>query len=426
MRVLATIVLAACLSAALAATAAAQPAQGRCPQGDKSATCFLWTGKVTFIGDGDTMSVDVDGDGTKKPVRVRLTGYNSPEQTYYTNRPEDRVGECHANEATSRLESLIRAAKGRVQLAAIDPESRSRGRIRRAVSIKLHRNWRDIGRIMVQEGHGLFLSARGEWAWNRAYSTLAQQAKLFQVGIWNPEFCAPGPLASIRLWVQGDPEGADAANLNGEWVRIKNLDPVNPLPVGGWRVRDSGLRGYLFPPHATIPPGTTMTVYTGSGVETPTDLFWGLSNPVYDSIRPDRATGDGAYLFDADGDMRASMQYPCRYLCRDRYEGDVAVDPAYKRANEFITLRNRSDEPVDLEGYRVASKPYSYVFGGGNVLQPGTSMRLYVKGDPAADTSERRYWGKTKAILKNSGDRVDLTTMDRIQIGCAAWGTKSC
>jgi endonuclease YncB( thermonuclease family) len=158
---------------------------GKCPQGDARASCILWTGKVTFIGDGDTLSVDLDGDGTKKPVRVRMTGINAPEETVYTNRPEDRVGECHANEATARLEELVKSAKGRVQLAAIDPASHSNSRLRRAVSIRLHTGWRDLGRTLVREGHALWLPSRHEWAWNRSYAELAQKAQARYDGIWN-------------------------------------------------------------------------------------------------------------------------------------------------------------------------------------------------------------------------------------------------
>src|SRR5687767_13028394 len=114
------------LTAVLPATAAAQTSSppgelGRCPQGDPSVQCHLWTGNVTFIGDGDTVSVDLDGDDTKQPVRVRMTGINAPEQTVHTNVPEDRVGECHANEATARLEELVARGGGRVKLAAINP-----------------------------------------------------------------------------------------------------------------------------------------------------------------------------------------------------------------------------------------------------------------------------------------------------------------
>ena len=54
---LARIIVLLALTTALPATAAAQPYAppgkiGRCPQGDPTVQCHLWTGRVTFIGDG--------------------------------------------------------------------------------------------------------------------------------------------------------------------------------------------------------------------------------------------------------------------------------------------------------------------------------------------------------------------------------------
>jgi endonuclease YncB( thermonuclease family) len=399
---------------------------GKCPQGDARASCILWTGKVTFIGDGDTLSVDLDGDGTKKPVRVRMTGINAPEETVYTNRPEDRVGECHANEATARLEELVKSAKGRVQLAAIDPASHSNSRLRRAVSIRLHTGWRDLGRTLVREGHALWLPSRHEWAWNKSYAKFAQKAEAQNVNIWNTVECAFGPPASVRFWVNPDPEGNDETHVNGEWFKLKNQDSVNPLDVSGWRVRDSDLRGYLFPPGTVIPPGQTLTLYVGQGINTTTDLFWGMNKPILDNVRPDRYLGDGAYLFDLDGDLRAAVQYPCRYRCFDFATGNVTIKAAYKRAKEFVTLKNSGERALDLEGYRVMSPPYSYVLGPDSLFQPGETLKLRVKGDPAADTRLDRHWGKSKSILNNNGDRVELRSPRWVENACTAWGTQSC
>src|SRR3954451_15587899 len=173
------------LAAALCAAAPAQGRTGRCPQGDSDARCTLWTGKVTFIGDGDTLSVDLAGDHTKKSVRVRVTGIQAMEESYYTNVPEDRVGECHANEATARLEALVKAGEGRVRLAAQDPASHSGSRLRRAVSVELRDTWRDVGRILVKEGHALWLANGSEWAWNRVYAKIAQQAATRRKNLWD-------------------------------------------------------------------------------------------------------------------------------------------------------------------------------------------------------------------------------------------------
>ena len=415
-RIALALVLVAGLQAAAADVATAK--QGRCPAGAPGTVCHLWDGRVTFIGDADTMSVDIWGDGTTKPVRVRLTGINAMEQTFYTNRPEERTGECHANEATARLEALVAAAKGRVRLAAQNPASRSGARMRRAVSVKIDSKRRDLSRTLAREGHALFLSNNAEWAWNRAISIYAQRAAAWRANLWNPEYCAAGPAANVRLWVNPEPEGPDEEN---EWVKVRNLDPVKPLPLGGWWVRDSALRRYTFPSTAVVPPGGTVTVWTGEGIGTASDFFWGYQKGVFDRYIKERGNGDGAYLFDPNGDLRASMQYPCRFMCDDPLKGAVRITVKY-RGSEHITLRNRTSTAIDLDNYRLESKPHAYVFEGDSVLQPGEALRLVVRGDPDNDVHGRKYWGKPGPILGNKGDRIALMTLNYIRTGCKAWG----
>ena len=60
-------------------------------------------------------------------------------------------------------------------------------------------------------------------------------------------------------------------------------------------------------------------------------MHWGLSDPPFENATTDRKrAGDGAYLFDPDGDVRSFVQYPCRFgNCRDRLAGKVAVVAGY-------------------------------------------------------------------------------------------------
>ena len=418
-------------AACLGTGPAAAQTTTRCLGAASGTTCEMWTGKVTFIGDGDTMSVDVDGDGTKTPKHIRISGINATEETYYTNVPEDRTGgECHANEAAAELERLVKRSKGRVRLYAQNPDSTSRGRWKRSVGVKINGTWRDVGRQMIKEGQALWMAGGREWGWNRSYSELAQRADHALVGIYDPDYCAPGPepAAKLRMWVNSDAPGYDRRNPNGEWVKIKNLDPVNQVFIGGWRVRDSGLRGYVFPLWTYIPPGATITVHVGSGTdgETPSDFYWGLKHGVFDNVNSELGIGDGAYLFDPDGDLRLSMIYPCRDACTDPYQGALDIRAYPRRSNEYVTVQNTSQAPVDLEGYRLASSPYTYDFAPGSVLQPGEQIRVDVKGDPADDTQFQRGWGLSHTILGNTSDKVSVQTFNYIDVACTAWGSASC
>src|SRR3954466_4106721 len=101
-----------CLMAFAAGSAEAQ--SGPCILGKPhSPRCRLWNGKVTFIGDGDTLNVRMAGQNKKKPgTRIRITGIQAMEEYTYTSDRKHRRGECHANEATARLEYLVKQSKG--------------------------------------------------------------------------------------------------------------------------------------------------------------------------------------------------------------------------------------------------------------------------------------------------------------------------
>jgi endonuclease YncB( thermonuclease family) len=413
--------------AAVVAPAAAEARTGSCLAPGVQAVCTVWNGKVTTIGDGDTIYVNVEGDGVTGSVSVRVTGVNAAELSVYGSATRRR-GECHATEATARMEQLIRRSKGRVRLAALDPASHSRNRLRRAVAVKINGRWRDVGRLLVAEGHALWLPSREEYVWNRGYSLLATRAASLGLGVWSPNYCGPGPseTARVQVWANSDADGNDSDFVNGEWVKIRNLDPALELPLGGWWVRDSQLRRFTFPSWATIAPGDTITVYVGDGPDTWTEFFWGMRKPVFENATDgEDAMGDGVYLFDPEGDLRASMMYPCRVNCTDPNVGALEIT-AKPQGREHIIVRNIAAHAIDLSTYRLAAPPYGYGFPRDAVLQPGQEMRIETTGDPSEDGPLTKHWGETGPILRNPGDTVSVTTFTGIRLACYAWGDRAC
>lgn len=412
---------------ALTAPAAAEARSGSCLVPGVKTKCSIWTGKVTYIGDGDTVYVRVNGFDPPRTVSVRFTGINAMEQTVYGSNPAARRGDCHALEATSRLESLIRRGGGRVRLAAMDASSASRSRWRRAVAVKIGGRWRDVNRILVKEGLAVWLPNGNEWVWNASYSALAERAAAAHRGVWNPTACGRGPedWARLRVEVNGDADGTDQENLNGEWVRIRNLDPVRPVHLGGWSLRDSAPGGYVFPDWTTIPPGETLTVHVGKGTNTWTEQFMGKRGPIFENSTGGRGNGDSALLLDPQGDIRAWSTYPCRLACADPLAGalDVIADPS---GRESVTVRNVGKATADLDGYRLWSSPHVYAFPLGTVLAPGEQLMVQVVGDPEEDTRLVKYWGKPGTILNDGGDVVRLTNLRGTVLDCYAFGTATC
>jgi endonuclease YncB( thermonuclease family) len=289
------------------------------PPGPTTPICHFWRGKLKWVDDGDTIDVRMPtSTGKVKTVRVRIIGVQAMEQSVYTSNPRKRRGECHALPATARLERLIRKGRGVVRLGSQDPSSESGRRLRRSVAVKIRGVWKDVGRTLVAEGHALWLPYTVEYAWNADYSTLAQQAAARGLNLWDTNACGVGPSEGVplRLTVSPDPRGNDQQNLNGEQVTIQNLSLTAAVPLDGWWLRDSSLARFEFPAWAVIPPGGSVTVSVGRGVDTGSAFYWGLGHPIFENATQDgRGLGDGAYLFDPQGDVRAWMTYPCYVNC---------------------------------------------------------------------------------------------------------------
>lgn len=400
---------------------AAEAWTGRCLPPAEAQTCHIWNGKVTFVGDGDTVYVDVWGDGRRSSLPVRMTGINATEQTVYSSIASRRRGECHALEATARLERLLKRNRWRVRLYSLNPAAHSGRRLRRVVAAKIGGRWRDLGRKLITEGHAVWLPNRGEHAWNVDYARRFEYAAGKRRNLWDPTYCGAGPQdeSPLKVIVNGDTNF-----LSDEWVRVRNLDPVNEVHLGGWWVRDSELNRFVFPEWATLPPGESLTVYAGEGAHTWTEFFWGRQNQLFGNIGPN-GDGDAAYLVDPHGDIRAWMTYPCVRNCTDPAQ-DVLKVTAKPRGREYLTVRNVGSFAVDLEGYRLHSPPQSYPFGRDSVLNPGEEMRIWATGDPAQDTRLEKHWGETGPFLNNGGDKVRLSNLRGTVLDCFTWGRGRC
>ena len=406
---------------------AAQAKSGPCladyPHGTQ---CRVWNGKVRYVDDGDTLDADVPGDGLGGLLRVRIIGAQAMEQTSY--RAARRAGDCHALDATNRLEQLVRRSKKRIRVTSLYPESRSRGRRLRSVAVRRGGRWRDVGRILISEGLALWWPGLVEDAGNARYSVLTQRAAAAGRGLFDPDACGIGPNegAAIGLYAQWDADGSDGQDVNGEWVRIRNYDTINPLPLDGWYVRDSGLRRFTFPSGSAIAPNSSVTLYAGQGENFGSEYFWNLTAPVFENTtRDDRAMGDGAYLFDPQGDLRAWMMYPCKVNCSNPAQGQISLG-AQPHKDEYISVTNTGGTPLDLETTVLKTSPYSYSFPQGTTLGVGQTIRVHTEGDPEENTELDKYWGMTGPILNNGGDSATLSTYSDIRIACTAYGSKSC
>ena len=426
-------------AAALAAPAADASWRGPCVPGTQRPTCTFWSAKVVFVADGDTIRVRL-ADDPGRIQTIRFTGINAMELTRYSSSPKRRRGACHGLAATTLVDQTVRQSRRTVRLAAQHPGSRSGKRLRRSVWVKAGGRWQDLGRMELERGLALWLPNGKEYAHNGEYRALAQQAAQAGAGLYDPTSCGAGPADDVPLQVtvNWDADGNDRRNLNGEWIEVANRG-AQDVSLRGWWVRDSwlyhaagGAYGYPFPASAVVPAGGSVRVHVGCGHDTPADFHWCQRTSAFENVTHDRRElGDGGYLFDPDGDLRASMIYPCLAPCTDPLDGAVqlTVNP---RTPEWIAVTNVGGGAVDLAGYLLKlhlhgradkfiwSRPFD-----DTQLDPGETLRLWLQGR-GGDTRLVRHLGMRRYVLADGGNVVSIQSAAGAMVACAAWGRSSC
>lgn len=111
---------------------------------------------------------------------------------------------------------------------------------------------------------------------------------------------APAEAAPVVRFVKAyvNSPGSDTrsnASLNAEWIRVKNFGATRRT-LTGWVIRDAQGKAYKFPSFV-LPAGGTVTLHTGRGTNSRTDLYWGQDNYVWNN------SGDTAGLRNASGTL---------------------------------------------------------------------------------------------------------------------------
>ena len=273
--------------------------------------------RVLFVADGDTLRARL-ADGSVR--LIRFTGINAPEIHRYKVRTAQVRGDCQSV-AALRLVRRLLPVGSKVDLLAQNMASETgvRHRLRRLV-------WRlqpphNIAAEELRLGLALWLPNRVENDDDPLFRSLAQRALSEHIGMYNPLACQGAPQPEdqpyLRLFVHPDAYRNDRRNLNDEYMAV-SLAPGAPAPLnlGGWFVRDSALRhpvgptpGLPFPAGAVLYPGQTVTVRVGCGPSgrpgeySGGSLYWCERAPMFEN------SGDGGYLFDPVGNLRAGSIY---------------------------------------------------------------------------------------------------------------------
>ncbi|MDS0260536.1 lamin tail domain-containing protein [Haloarcula sp. S1CR25-12] len=109
-----------------------------------------------------------------------------------------------------------------------------------------------------------------------------------------------GELAVERI--HADAASDDRDNLNDEYVVFENTG-TEPLDLSGWTVEDEVGTTYTFPDGFTLDDGSSVTLYTGSGTDTETELYWGSGSPIWNN------GGDTIIVHNSEGESVLTETY---------------------------------------------------------------------------------------------------------------------
>lgn len=102
--------------------------------------------------------------------------------------------------------------------------------------------------------------------------------------------------------IHADALGFDDWNLNDEYIVFKN-DGAEPLEMGGWYVENEAGNSYSFPEGFILGPDETVTLHSGDGADTDSDLYWGAEEAIWDNDE------DTITVFDSSGGTVVAKSY---------------------------------------------------------------------------------------------------------------------
>lgn len=219
---------------------------------------------VDEIIDGDTIRLSTG-------QKVRLIGINTPES-----------GQPYYNEANQKISELI--GGNRVTLKKDVEDKDQYGRLLRYVYV----NDTHVNLEMVRQGMAIAYEFEPNVKYSDEFYEAESQARNAKIGIWTP--------SSHTLKISEfnyDAEGNDNENLNGEFIIFTN-EGNSSLELTGWMVLDESNNEYYFPSFF-LGNGSSVTLYTGSGTNSQTELYWGSTKSIWSNH------GDAAFLRDSEG-----------------------------------------------------------------------------------------------------------------------------
>lgn len=295
------------------------PTETTTPRGPQHGT--EWTVTITRVIDGDTVEAKFPNGETDT---LRLLGVDTPETTLSRVSPEEfegipdtTAGRDHlytwGEMATEYAETELGGKTVRIE---VDSEADRRGSFGRLL-VYVFVDGENFNKLLLTNGYARMyessFSERSEFA--DAEATAQNE----NVGLWDfeeprtPTSSAtptvtptPTPTSSeghLVVWnIHEDAEGNDHENLNDEYIEFKNTGEQS-MDLTGWTVEDEADHTYHFPNGFTLEAGATVTLYTGSGDDTDSELYWGSGRAIWNN------GGDTIFVYDENTSLVIEEEY---------------------------------------------------------------------------------------------------------------------
>jgi len=264
---------------------------------------------VVSVVDGDTIDVRYPNGTTE---RVRLLGVDTPEVHTENDPPEfegvpgtEAGNDCLRAAGEDASAAVRQQINGRRVTLVVDPVADRRGSYGRLLAY-VRVNGTDLNRWLVAEGHARVYDST--FSRSEGYYEAETDAQEAGRGLWTCRTpgsggagtSTDGPLSVAD--VHYDAAGNDNENLNDEYVVFENT-AGSTLALGGWTVSDEAGHTYEFPDGFTLGPGELVTLYTGSGTDDPTAVYWGQTGAVWNN------GGDTVTVRDGNGTVVFRDEY---------------------------------------------------------------------------------------------------------------------
>lgn len=160
-----------------------------------------------------------------------------------------------------------------------DPQSDRRGYYGRLLAY-IHDDGQQLNERLIVTGHARVYDSQFSKA--EQFYAAEDEAQAAERGLWHCRN-VDGESGSLAITqIHADASGNDNTNLNDEYITVENTGS-EPLDLSGWTVTDAVGHTYTIPSGVTLAPGESLTLHTGTGTNTQTDLYWDRSGAVWNN-----------------------------------------------------------------------------------------------------------------------------------------------